>query len=87
MTNYYTSLQTRTHAFLLERRMKANGITCELAYLPRPIMTDMCSMGVKFPESELQRALQAIRRSGLPNCRIYKEIVHSGESFYTEVLF
>lgn len=75
MVNYYTTHPTRSQAFLLERRLKMEGVKCELSYLPREIMMDLCNMGVKFPESEYHKAIEVIRRAALPGCKLYKEIV------------
>jgi hypothetical protein len=67
--------------------MKNEGIECELTYMPRVIMTDLCNMGVKFADTELPMAFDTIRRSGLPGCRIYKEIVTHAGYDYAEVIY
>ena len=85
--NYYVALQSKSHAFLLEQRMKQQGIQCELTYMPRDIMTDLCNMGVKFNESVLNSATQVIRHSGLPGCRIYMEKATPGDSQYVEIQY
>lgn len=73
---YYAATATRSQALLLERRMQLEGIQCEIAYMPRSIMTDLCNLGVKFPEHEFQRALYSIYKAALPNSRIYKEVIY-----------
>ncbi len=85
MANYYTALQSRTQALLLERRMKSEGVDCDLTYIPRPISTDLCNMGVKFEEREMHRAINSIKRSGLPGCKVYKEIYSPRENQYIEI--
>lgn len=56
---YYVGLESRTHAFLLEHRMKSEGMkTCEITYMPREIMIDLCNIGVRFKENELPKAKQ-----------------------------
>jgi len=87
MEYYYTALQSRTHAFLLERRMKSEGIVCDLAFMPRPIMMDLCNMGVKFDNHEFERAIGVIRRAGLPGCHVYKETTTPTDSTYEEIDF
>lgn len=87
MTFYYTVLQSRSHAFILERRMKEEGIPCELAYMPRQILRDLCNMGVKFAESDFGRATNIIRRSGLPGVKVFMETINPRESLYTEIVF
>ena len=85
MAYYYVALATRSQAFLLERRMKNEGVECELTFMPRTIMKDLCNMGVRFRENVLPGAVEMIRRSGLPTCRLYKEILHPGGAEYIEV--
>lgn len=87
MDNYYTALQIRSHAFLLERRLKDGGVECELAFMPRTIMKELCNMGVRFGGTELQRAVSIIKRSGLPGCKLYREILSPSTSTYEEVCF
>lgn len=87
MTYYYTALQSRSHAFILERRLKTEGVQCELSYMPRQILRDLCNMGVKFVERDLARAAEIIKRSGLPGARLYKETLNPRGSQYTEVVF
>lgn len=87
MTNYYAALQAKSHAFLLEQRMKQQGIECELAFMPREIMKDLCNMGVKFNEEVFHRAVQVIKNCGLPGCRIYMESVFSKGCKYSEITF
>jgi hypothetical protein len=87
MERYYVAFQTRSQAFLMEQRLKNEGIACELTYMPREIMRDLCNMGVRFGDSQYEKAVQVIRRSGLPGCRIYKETVYPKGSKYTEVPF
>lgn len=84
MALYYISFPTKSQAFLMERRLKIEGIACELTYMPRELMTDLCSMGVRFDESEYAKAINGIRRSGLPGCKLYKEFMSSRGSRYVE---
>lgn len=85
MVNYYVALMSRSHAFLLERRLKNEGVICELAFMPREIMFDLCNMGVMFRECELHKALPVLRRSGLPGCRLFREVLDSEGSIYQEM--
>lgn len=85
MSNYYVGLDSRSHAFLLERRMKNEGIKCEITFVPRDIMNDLCNMGVRFDESMLPRAVSMLRRCGLPGCRLYKETITPDGFYYHEV--
>jgi len=85
MIFYYTLLQSRAHAFLLERRLKIEGIECELTYMPKAILKDLCNMGVKFKEKEFIKAVSAINRAAIPGCRLYKEIMYPDKSEYVEV--
>lgn len=85
MVNFYVALESRSHAFLLERRMKNEGIKCEISFLPREVMNDLCNMGIKFDESVLPEAINLLRYCGLPGCSLYKEIVTPDGYIYTEV--
>lgn len=85
MINYYVLLGSRSHTFLLERRMKDEGITCEICYIPREIMTDLCNVGVKFDESQLKKAVCLIHMSGLPGCSIFQEIMTPTGGVYSKV--
>ena len=87
MINYYIVVESRSHAFLLEQRFKAEGIACEMAYMPRPIMKELCNLGIKFGEAEFPRAMAVLRKAGLPGCRLYREIVEPASFFYEEVIF
>lgn len=86
MSCFYTALQTKSQAFLLERRLRGEGVPCELVFMPREIMRDLCSMGVKFDESVFSSAIQVIKRSGLPGCRVYKEFLAPRGGQYVEML-
>jgi len=85
MVKYYVALESRAHAFLLERRMKNEGIECEIAFVPREVMKDLCNMGVRFDESVFDRAINLLRFCGLPGCRLYKEVLTSDGYIYNEV--
>lgn len=85
MENYYVGLETRSHAFLLERRMKNEGIACEITYMPREIMTDLCNMGVRFKDSVLTEAINLLRYSGLPGLKLYREVTRPEGHYYYEV--
>lgn len=85
MINYYVLPESRSHAFLIERRMKSQGILCEIAYIPRDISFSPCNMGVKFQESQCLMAVDLLRHSGLPGCMLYKEVVGSRESLYYKI--
>lgn len=85
MTYYYVEVETRSHAFLLEQKLKMEGIECELTYMPREIVSGLCNMGVRFPEYEFIRAYDTIRYSGLPGWRIYKQLVHADGYKYEKI--
>ena len=52
MVCYYVGLESKSHVFLLEQRMIDEGIVCDITYMPRNIMIDLCNMGLKFHETE-----------------------------------
>ncbi len=85
MRYYYVALGTRSHAFLLERRLKDEGIECELTYMPRELIIDLCNMGVRFEENEFHRAMNVIRYCGLPGCKVYKELMYPSQSAYQQI--
>jgi hypothetical protein len=87
MVYYYVTLGSKSHAFYLEQRMKMNNIQCELTYMPREIMIDVCNMGVRFPEAELQRAIAFIGSIGLPGCKIFRQNVSSQGYTYEQIFF
>jgi hypothetical protein len=87
MTYYYIALNSRSHAFLLERRLQSAGFKCEIAFIPREIMYDLCNMGVRMEEQEALRAMSLILNSGLPGCRIYKETATQLCYVYSEITF
>lgn len=87
MSYCYTLLQSRSHAFILDQRMKSEGLHCELTYMPREIMKDLCNLGVRFDKRELPKALNIIRIAGLPGCRLYSEIVEPHQCKYEEIMF
>ncbi len=67
--------------------MKNAGIACELTYMPRELMSDLCNLGVRFDRRDLSGALSVIRTSGLPGCRLYYEIVEPHQCIYEEIFF
>lgn len=73
MLYYYMAFQNKTQAFLLEERLKAQQIACDVTYIPREIMTELCSLGLRFPEGGLPRAAAVIRASGIRGFRLYLE--------------
>ena len=85
MGYYYTLLQSKSHAFLLERRMKAGSVRCELTYMPREIMTDLCNLGIRFEERELGKAAELLRNCGIPGWKLFKEVVYDTGSQYVEI--
>lgn len=85
MGYYYVGLESRSHSFLLERRLKNVNVQCEITYMPREIMSDTCNLGVRFHDSVFKRAMEAIRNCGLPGCRVYKEINFPDGNYYHEI--
>lgn len=74
MSNCYILMQTKSHAILLERRLKNKDILCEISYIPRTLSSDICNIALKLPESELRIAGEVLKRSGLPGYKVYREI-------------
>ncbi|MDQ2085968.1 DUF3343 domain-containing protein [Herbivorax sp. ANBcel31] len=85
MEYYYAGVEVRSHAFILERRMKDEGVSCEITYMPREIMTDLCNLGVKFQYADLNKSIDLIRRSGLPECKVYKEVITPERAYYYDI--
>lgn len=85
MCFYYTVLKSKSHAFMLDNRLRTQQIGSELAYIPRELINDMCSMGVRFKEADLSAAVEAIKNLGLPGVRVYKEVMQPGGCQYIEV--
>jgi hypothetical protein len=85
MINYYILPESRSQAFLIERRMKGEGILCEIAFIPRDISFSPCNMGVKFGETQCWMAIDLLKRSGLPGCMLYKEVVSARECLYYKI--
>lgn len=81
----YTLVQTKTHAFLLESRFRQEGILCELTNMPRDIMSDMCNLGVRFSEADLDAAMDVIRKCRLPGCKVFRSGWGKSGSIYEEV--
>lgn len=78
----YVAVPARSQAFLVERRLKLDGLYCEITYMPREIMTDLCNMGVRFDLTLLDSALEVLRRSGIPSIRVFKEEKYPTHSEY-----
>jgi hypothetical protein len=85
MNYYYTVLQSKSHAFMLEHRLRVQQIECEVVYMPRELMKDLCNMSVRFTDKNLNSAIEVIKYSGLPGVKLYKEIVFPNKSQYEEV--
>lgn len=81
----YVAVPVRSQAFLVERRLKIDGVYCEITYMPREIMTDLCNMGVRFELALLDSALEVLRRSGIPSIRVFKEEKFPTHSEYIPV--
>lgn len=87
MKTYYIVLQSKSHAFILERRFKEANIICDLTYLPRQIMNGPCNLGVRFTEMHLPEVTSILRNSGLPGCRVFAEnITQNGCSYYEIII-
>jgi Protein of unknown function (DUF3343). len=78
----YISVPARSQAFLVERRIKSEGLYCEITYMPREVMTELCNMGVRFDEAILENIVDVIRRSGIPGLRVFKEMIFESYSQY-----
>lgn len=78
----YISVPARSQSFLVERRLKNEGLYCEITYMPREIMTELCSMGVRFDDSILDNVIDVVRRSGIPSLKVFKEIRYPSNSQY-----
>lgn len=85
MAYYYVMLQSKSHALILERRLKQQGVNCDLVYFPREIMKELCNMGVRIDDNNFIRAVDSIKHSGLPGCRLYSEILYPGSAQYVEI--
>lgn len=83
----YVAVPMRSQAFLVERRLKLDGLNCEITYMPREIMTDLCNMGVRFDCNLLLNALSLIRGYGIPGLRVYTEEKYSTHTEYIPVEF
>ncbi len=83
MKYYYIVLLARSQAFLLEQRMKAAGIPCEIAYMPREIMVDLCNMGIKVDSVNLNLAIAVLSRSGLYGWKVFEETLFPDRAVYT----
>lgn len=81
----YVATPVRSQSFLVERRLKQEGVYCEITYMPREIMTDICNMGVRFETVHLDNVVDILRRSGIPSLRIYKEVKYPTYSEYIYV--
>ncbi|NLK86313.1 MAG: DUF3343 domain-containing protein [Clostridiaceae bacterium] len=84
MNQYIAVPQSKTHAFLLAERLKNAGVTCSICYIPAQISNGPCSMGVRFSEKYFIICRRVIRESGLPGCRLYKEVINANASEYYE---
>jgi hypothetical protein len=87
MILYYTLLQSRTHALVLGHKFTLEGTPCELTYMPREIMKDHCNLGIRFTENQYPQAINIIRRSGLPGCKVYQEYMSPNGCIYQEIDF
>jgi hypothetical protein len=85
MILYYTLVQSKSHAFLLESRFRQEGIQCELTNVPRNIVTDLCSLGIRFTDADPDAALDVVRRCRLPGCKVFREVRNGGGILYEEV--
>lgn len=85
MNHYIAVPQSKTHAFLLAERLKTAGVLCGICYVPGQISNGPCSMGVKFGEKYLASGKRVIKESGLPGCRLFKEVIDTNSSEYYEI--
>lgn len=85
MDYYYAGVEIRSHAFILERTMKDKGIKCEITYMPRELMTELCNLGVKFQHEHLEESTDLLRRLALPGCKVYKEVITPDRIYYYDI--
>lgn len=83
----YISVPARSQTFLVERRIKNEGLYCEITYMPREIMTELCNMGVRFDEAILSNVLDVLGRAGIPGIRLFREIRYATYSQYEVIPF
>ena len=83
----YISVPARSQSFLVERRIKNEGLYCEITYMPREIMTELCNMGVRFDESILINVLDVLRRSGIPSLKVFRELKYATYCQYEIIEF
>ncbi len=83
--NYYIAVpQSKTHAFLLAGRLQKSGVPCDVCYIPRQLSNAPCNMGVRFEEKYKVEGKKVIRESGLPDCRLYLEVINAYSNEYYE---
>ena len=85
MVYYYAATLSKAHALHLDQKLKAAGIQCELSYIPRPVSAGVCNMGVKFSQHHFKDAIETIKASGLPGCKVYMEQINENNCSYFEV--
>ena len=85
MKQFYVALETKSQAFLLERRMEIAGVTSEMSFLPRDIMNDLCNMGLKIQPCHMDEAMEVLRMCGLPGFKVYEEQIFPNHSEYREL--
>ncbi|HEX9061572.1 MAG TPA: putative Se/S carrier-like protein, partial [Clostridia bacterium] len=74
-----------SQVLLLEKRLKSENVVCELTYVPREVMLDVCNMGIRFKNSEMEKAMAVINRSGLPGISIFIETPGPDGSTYEKL--
>lgn len=67
-------------------RVQENSVACYDEFTGS-IRTGVCNMGVKIAEKNYTDAVNVIRRSGLPGCRIFMETLNADSSAYYEMNF
>ena len=72
---------------ILGNKFALDNVPFELTYMPREIMKDFCNLGVRFAESSFPQAINVIRKSGLPSCKVYREYVSEAGNSYQEIKF
>lgn len=82
---YYIAFQSRTHAFIMEERLKRAGIACELTYLPSSLTVSSCNIGIRLLQVNHAVTTALLKSSGLPGIRLFQEKLHQDQLSYVEI--
>lgn len=72
MEFYYCILETRNQVFLIEKRLKAKGILCQLEHVSPSLTKNLCNLAIKFNRFNFKEVSSIVSMLNFPGYKFVK---------------